>query len=91
MSTAPSRRRPLRVRLGLDGDPWGIPVQLLNRAKRLAARERVMEVIELVGASTYAHRPIGQCSGGEQQRPLIAPYPLGFLVRPARAAQSAPA
>jgi zinc/manganese transport system ATP-binding protein len=29
-------------------------------------------VIELVGASGYAHRPIGACSGGEQQRLLIA-------------------
>ncbi|MEU4115712.1 ATP-binding cassette domain-containing protein [Kitasatospora sp. NPDC028055] len=60
------------VRLGLDGDSWGIPVPFLNRAKRVAARERVREVIELVGASKYAHRPIGQCSGGEQQRLLIA-------------------
>ncbi len=30
------------------------------------------EVIELVGAAAYAHRPIGQMSGGEQQRLLIA-------------------
>jgi len=29
-------------------------------------------VIELVGATTFAHRPIGQISGGEQQRLLIA-------------------
>ncbi|MCC9311564.1 metal ABC transporter ATP-binding protein [Kitasatospora sp. RB6PN24] len=60
------------VRLGLDGDRWGIPVPGLGRAKRRAARERVAEVVELVGASAYAHRPIGQCSGGEQQRLLIA-------------------
>jgi zinc/manganese transport system ATP-binding protein len=32
----------------------------------------VGEVVELVGATGYAHRPIGQCSGGEQQRLLIA-------------------
>lgn len=50
----------------------GIPVPGLGRAKRRAARERVAEVVELVGASGYAHRPIGQCSGGEQQRLLIA-------------------
>jgi zinc/manganese transport system ATP-binding protein len=37
-----------------------------------ARRERVREVIDLVGASAYAERPIGQCSGGEQQRLLIA-------------------
>ena len=29
-------------------------------------------MVELVGASGYAGRPIGQCSGGEQQRLLIA-------------------
>jgi zinc/manganese transport system ATP-binding protein len=29
-------------------------------------------VIDLVGAAAYAHRPIGECSGGEQQRLLIA-------------------
>jgi zinc/manganese transport system ATP-binding protein len=32
----------------------------------------VDEVIELVGAGSYAHRPIGEVSGGEQQRLLIA-------------------
>ncbi len=30
------------------------------------------EVIELVGSTAYAHRPIGELSGGEQQRLLIA-------------------
>ena len=60
------------VRLGLDGDRWGVPVPGLRTARRRAERERVREVIELVGAGGYAHRPIGQCSGGEQQRLLIA-------------------
>jgi zinc/manganese transport system ATP-binding protein len=62
------------VRLGLDGDRWGVPLPFASRfsAKRRAADERVREVIELVGASAYAHRPIGECSGGEQQRLLIA-------------------
>ncbi|MFE9426964.1 metal ABC transporter ATP-binding protein [Kitasatospora sp. NPDC006697] len=60
------------VRLGLDGDLWGIPVPGLGRAKRRAAREQVDEVVELVGATAYARRPIGECSGGEQQRLLIA-------------------
>jgi zinc/manganese transport system ATP-binding protein len=32
----------------------------------------VAEAIELVGAAGYARRPIGECSGGEQQRLLIA-------------------
>ena len=29
-------------------------------------------MIERVGAEAYADRPIGECSGGEQQRLLIA-------------------
>jgi zinc/manganese transport system ATP-binding protein len=32
----------------------------------------VEEVIDLVGASGYADRPVGDLSGGEQQRLLIA-------------------
>jgi len=32
----------------------------------------VAEVIDLVGASAYANRPIGNLSGGEQKRLLIA-------------------
>jgi zinc/manganese transport system ATP-binding protein len=61
------------VRMGWDGDRWGValPGRLTGRAGR-AARDRVREVIALVGAEPYAHRPIGQCSGGEQQRLLIA-------------------
>jgi zinc/manganese transport system ATP-binding protein len=57
------------VRLGLDGDRWGIP--LPGRRSRAAAT-RVAELVDLVGAGAYAHRPIGQLSGGEQQRLLIA-------------------
>jgi zinc/manganese transport system ATP-binding protein len=57
------------VRLGLDGDRWGIP--LPGRRSRVA-RARVHELVELVGATSYAHRPIGTLSGGEQQRLLIA-------------------
>jgi zinc/manganese transport system ATP-binding protein len=62
------------VRLGWDGDRWGVPLPLLGRfsARRRAADGRIAEVIDLVGASAYAHRPIGQLSGGEQQRLLIA-------------------
>lgn len=57
------------VRLGLDGHRWGLP--LPGKASRAAA-ERVAGVVDLVGASGYAARPIGQLSGGEQQRLLIA-------------------
>jgi zinc/manganese transport system ATP-binding protein len=57
------------VRLGVDGDRWGIP--LPGKASRAAAK-RVDELVELVGAGAYARRPIGSLSGGEQQRLLIA-------------------
>jgi zinc/manganese transport system ATP-binding protein len=62
------------VRLGLDGTRWGLPmgVTAAARARRRAERHRAAEVIELVGATAYAHRPIGELSGGEQQRLLIA-------------------
>jgi zinc/manganese transport system ATP-binding protein len=56
------------VRLGVDGDRWGLPMP--NRTR--AARVRVERVLDVVGAGAYAHRAIGDCSGGEQQRLLIA-------------------
>jgi zinc/manganese transport system ATP-binding protein len=62
------------VRLGLTGPRWGVPIP---GARRFSARarddaQRVEEVIDLVGASPYAYRSIGELSGGEQQRLLIA-------------------
>jgi zinc/manganese transport system ATP-binding protein len=62
------------VRLGLDGARWGIPLPLRGsaRQRRRAERARVDEVIALVGAADYPHRAIGELSGGEQQRLLIA-------------------
>ncbi len=54
------------VRLGLDGERWGFP--LPSRAKD----KRVRDMIDLVGAGPYADRAIGELSGGEQQRVLIA-------------------
>jgi zinc/manganese transport system ATP-binding protein len=63
------------VRLGLDGRRWGIPLPVpapFRSSRERAARARVEEAIEQVGASSYARRPIGECSGGEQQRLLIA-------------------
>jgi zinc/manganese transport system ATP-binding protein len=61
------------VRLGLDGARWGVtlPAALGGRRSR-EARERVDETLRLVGAEGYARRPLGQLSGGEQQRLLIA-------------------
>ena len=41
-------------------------------ATAAGAEARIEEVIELVGAGEYAERPIGELSGGEQQRLLIA-------------------
>ncbi|HVS69069.1 MAG TPA: metal ABC transporter ATP-binding protein [Mycobacteriales bacterium] len=64
------RDLPLRgtdlVRLGLDGHRWG-PV-LPSRANR----RRVAAAIAAVGASGYADAPLGELSGGEQQRLRIA-------------------
>jgi zinc/manganese transport system ATP-binding protein len=62
------------VRLGLDGRRFGFPLPPLGRfgAAERRARARVDEVIDLVGAASYATRPIGRLSGGEQQRLLIA-------------------
>ncbi len=59
------------VRLGLDGGSWGIP--LPSRSQEA----RVDDMIELVGAGAYADRPIGELSGGEQQRILIAQALVG--------------
>jgi zinc/manganese transport system ATP-binding protein len=62
------------VRLGLDGTRWGVPVPVSRRARerRRMERARVGELIEFVGAQEYADRSIGELSGGEQQRLLIA-------------------
>jgi zinc/manganese transport system ATP-binding protein len=63
------------VRLGLDGARWGTPVPFADRlrpGRARAATLRVDEVIAMVGAQAYAKRPIGELSGGEQQRILIA-------------------
>ena len=62
------------VRLGLEGDRWGVPVGFSEaaRGRRRAERELIDSTIALVGAADYASRPIGALSGGEQQRLLIA-------------------
>ena len=58
------------VRLGLDGARLGVPLPWLPGRARTTAR--VAEVLELVDAARYAREPIGELSGGEQQRLLIA-------------------
>ena len=65
------------VHLGLDGTRWGFPLPAAMRfgAARARAREdarRIDDAIDRVGATAYATRPIGDLSGGEQQRLLIA-------------------
>ena len=61
---------PLRVKdvvsLGLDGNKFGI--RLPSRARR----ERVSDMLTAVGAQRYANARVGELSGGEQQRVMIA-------------------
>jgi zinc/manganese transport system ATP-binding protein len=62
------------VALGNDGERWGVPIPWAARLfpSRRLARQRVTDVIEMVGATGVADGPIGRVSGGEQQRLLIA-------------------
>lgn len=61
----PLRGRDL-VGLGLDGHRWGLP--LPSRARR----ERIESALAEVDALSFADKPIGRLSGGEQQRLMIA-------------------
>ncbi|WP_285725348.1 metal ABC transporter ATP-binding protein [Psychromicrobium xiongbiense] len=67
--TTPLRARDL-VGLGLDGDRWGIRWPGTPRSR--AYRATVDGLLARVGASLYANAPVGQLSGGEQQRLRIA-------------------
>ncbi len=61
------------VRLGLDGTRWGLPLPSgLRRGSGRGAKAQVDEALDRVGASAYARRPVGELSGGEQQRVFIA-------------------
>jgi len=60
------------VGLGLDGDRWGMGLALPGCRRARDRRRRLADVLAVVGATSYAERPIGECSGGEQQRLLIA-------------------
>lgn len=62
---APLRARDL-VGLGIDGERFGIPFPSSDR------RRRVEEMLGAVGAAHLADERIGNLSGGEQQRVLIA-------------------
>ncbi len=66
---------PLRARdvvgLGIDGNKLGFPLPSASR------RRRVTDALEAVGAESYADARIGELSGGEQQRVLIAQALIG--------------
>ena len=57
------------VALGVDGNRWGIA---LSSAARRARRDMVEEALGAVGAGAFGDRPVGQLSGGEQQRLMLA-------------------
>ena len=61
----PMRARDL-VGLGVDGHRWGL------RLGTSRVNRRIDELLELVGATDYAKVPVGQLSGGEQQRLRVA-------------------
>lgn len=59
------------VNLGIDGHRWGV------RLHGAASARAADEAIRAVGAGSYADRPIGRLSGGEQQRLLLAQALVG--------------
>jgi zinc/manganese transport system ATP-binding protein len=59
------------VNLGVDGHRWGVRLPGSGAARAADA------AIRSVDAATYADRPIGQLSGGEQQRLLLAQALVG--------------
>ncbi len=58
------------VRLGLDGNRWGI-----GSAKK--GIDEALAVLRSVGAEELAHRPLGVLSGGELQRIFLAEALIG--------------
>ncbi len=59
------------VNLGVDGHRWGV------RLPGTDADDAAVASIRSVGAESYADRPIGRLSGGEQQRLLLAQALVG--------------
>lgn len=59
------------VAAAVNGHRWGLPI--LDSA----GRRDVQRVLGLVGASDLARRPLGEMSGGERQRLLLAQSLLG--------------
>jgi zinc/manganese transport system ATP-binding protein len=58
------------VRLGLDGDRWGISFSQ-------EGTKQALEVLKVVGALELAYRPLGVLSGGELQRVFLAQALIG--------------
>jgi len=58
------------VRLGLDGNHWGMGSMNQGRKEAMAA-------LRTVGAEELAHRPLGVLSGGELQRIFLAEALIG--------------
>jgi zinc/manganese transport system ATP-binding protein len=56
------------VRLGINGNRWGMTVGKKTKQER----DRAVEVLTSVGAADLAHRPLGTLSGGELQRVFLA-------------------
>jgi zinc/manganese transport system ATP-binding protein len=72
-SDLPIRGRDL-VMLGMEGLHWGLPLPGPSLRNRKAIVEEALASVE---ATDYADRPIGQISGGEQQRLLLAQALVG--------------
>lgn len=66
----PLRARDL-VALGIDGHRFGVPIPSKQR------REAVDEMLHAVNADSFADSRVGNLSGGEQQRILIAQALIG--------------
>lgn len=62
------------VGLGIDGHRWGVAIPGADTRGGALDRDTA---IEAVGAEDYAHRAIGQLSGGEQQRLMLAQALVG--------------
>ncbi|WP_157440614.1 metal ABC transporter ATP-binding protein [Actinokineospora inagensis] len=60
------------VGLGYDGHRWGLGFSDMRERRR-----QVDRVLEAVGATGYANRPVGLLSGGEQQRLRVAQALVG--------------
>jgi zinc/manganese transport system ATP-binding protein len=62
------------VALGIDGHRWGFALPGVARRQH---RALVNEALAAVESTAFADRPVGQLSGGEQQRLLLAQALVG--------------